>query len=67
MPKGGKVTVNTNSSAILWQRECPATGSTRRQWSGGHQRLMNLISQNKFPSSFAMFRGRQIKKKWALS
>lgn len=42
-------------------------GSTRRQQSGGHQRLMNLISQNKFPFSFAMFRGRPIKKKWALS
>lgn len=42
-------------------------GSTRRQQSGGHQRLMNLISQNKFPFSFATFRGRQMKKKRALS
>lgn len=42
-------------------------GSTRRQRSGGHQRLMNLISQNKFPFSFATFRGRQMKKKRALS
>lgn len=25
MPKGGKVTMNTNISAILWQWECPAT------------------------------------------
>lgn len=63
MPKEGKVTGSTNSSAILRHRERPDTA----QGGGGHQRLMNLISPNKLPSSFTVLRGGQIQENWALS